>query len=219
MTPPFADALVAYLGEGAGVGFSPIAGPEGVYPEEAPAIARAIPRRQAEFAAGRRAARMALAALGLESQPIAVGPARAPVWPETIVGAITHDCDMALAAVLPKTGALGVGIDLTEAAPLSDQIRDRILPDASEAALTGLEARAGFSAKESLFKALYPRVGSYFGFEAARVAPDVAAGRVHIELTRPLGGFPAGTAWQGGVWQSDGVLLTAFRIGAAPASP
>ncbi|MBN1173619.1 MAG: 4'-phosphopantetheinyl transferase, partial [Micromonosporaceae bacterium] len=61
-------------------------------PEEAPLVARAVPRRRAEFTTGRHCARLALASLGVEPAAILAGPDRAPRWPAGIVGTITH-CD------------------------------------------------------------------------------------------------------------------------------
>ncbi len=212
MTHPLAHRLSDMLGGDAGVGCVPITGNEGLYPGETLAIARAIPKRQAEFAAGRRAARAALAAFDHPATAIPVGDRRAPVWPEGIVGTITHDRGYALAAVLPADAALGVGIDLTEAAPLPGQTRTEILPFETEAGFDDLTARAGFSAKESLFKALFPSIRDYFGFSSAMVAPDLGAGRFKITLTRPLGPFPAGQTWQGDMAEHSGLFLTALRI-------
>lgn len=212
MSHPLTDALSVFLGPDAGVGYAPVEGIGGLFPDEAHAVARAIPRRQAEFAAGRRAARAALAGIGHPACAIPVGERRAPVWPRGVVGAITHDKGVALAAVLPAESALGLGIDLTEAAALPGKTRTEILPFEAEAGLDDIAARAGFSAKESLFKALFPSIRDYFGFSSARVAPDLAGGRFRIELTRALGPFEAGAAWEGGLAQGDDVLVTALRI-------
>ena len=212
MTHPLAHRLSEMLGGDAGVGYAPLSGTEGLFPEETPAIARAIPKRQAEFAAGRRAARAALAELGHPATAIPVGERRAPLWPEGTIGAITHDRGAALAAVLPADAALGIGIDLTEAAPLPGKTRTEILPFETEQGFDDLTARAGFSAKESLFKALFPSIRDYFGFSAARVTPDLETGLFQIELTRPLGPFTAGETWQGRIAQHDQWLLTALRL-------
>ena len=48
-----------------------------VMPEEEPTLARMVPARRREFAAGRTAARRALG----RSVAIPMGPDRAPVWP------------------------------------------------------------------------------------------------------------------------------------------
>jgi 4'-phosphopantetheinyl transferase EntD len=212
MTHPLAKRLSDRLGGDAGVGYALLSGSEGLFPEETAAVARAIPMRQAEFAAGRRAARNALAQLGHPACAIPVGDHRAPIWPEGMIGTITHDKDLALAAVLPRERTFGIGIDLTEAAPLPGETRHEILPHALEASLTDLEARAGFSAKESLFKALFPHIGTYFGFDTACVTPALAKDSFQIALTQPLKDMPEGTTWQGHIIQEDDHLLTALRI-------
>lgn len=209
MSANFARRLQAMLGRDAGVGRAEVAGEDGLFPEEAAAVARAISNRRAEFAAGRRAARAALAALGMAETAIPTGATCEPLWPSGISGAITHDCGLALAAV-SRTG--GIGLDLTEAAPLPGDTRRTILPHAAEAGLEPLAERAGFSAKESLFKALFSVVGAHFGFSAALVRPDPAAGRFEIELVEPLGPVPAGMTWTGHIYMADGLLMTALRV-------
>ena len=212
MSQGLASRLSRMLGGDVGVGWAEVTDDRGLFPEEAPAVARAVPKRRAEFAAGRRAARAALAQVGRPASAIPVGARRAPQWPEGMIGAITHDRGQALAAVLPSDEALGIGIDLTEAAPLPGKTRTEILPFESERAFDDLTARAGFSAKESLFKALFPSVRDYFGFSSAQVAPDLGAGGFKITLTRALGPFPAGATWQGGIAKEGDTLLTALRV-------
>ena len=201
--------LQAMLGPEVGVGWADVTGTDGLFAEERDAVTRAIGKRQAEFAAGRRAARAALRALGCPEVAIPVGQDRAPQWPEGLRGAITHDAGLALAAV---TNRGSLGIDLTEAAPLPGDTRRAILPHDAEQGMDPLSERAGFSAKETLFKALYPFVETYFGFAAARVHPDLAARTFRITLTKALGPFPEGQAWTGHVTVQDGRVLTALVL-------
>jgi len=202
--------LQTMLGAEAGVGWSEVSGNEGVFPDEFTAVARAVPKRQAEFAAGRRAARAALEALGRPGTALPMGEDRAPLWPEGMRGAITHGVGLALAAVLSNGDS--PGIDLTEAKALPGDTRRVILPHSLERGLDPLAGRVGFSAKESLFKALYPFVGSYFGFDAACVLPDLETGQFRISLTAPLGRFAGGTTWIGGFVVLEGRVLTAMCV-------
>ncbi|MEO1537845.1 MAG: 4'-phosphopantetheinyl transferase [Pseudomonadota bacterium] len=211
MSQALAARLAELLGPDVGVGKSACSGTEGLFPEERPAILRAVPKRRAEFAAGRRAARAALAEIGEPAVALPVGNHRAPIWPPGICGSISHDQGVAFAAVT-RIGSLG--IDLTEAAPLPGETRRAILPHASETGLDPLSERVGFSAKESLFKAIFPFVGRYFGFSAARVAPDLSSGTFRIELTETLGPFAAGTSWGGGLAVIEPNLVTALRVSA-----
>ena len=212
MSDTLARDLAKMLGGSVGIGWSVVSDAEDLWPEERPAVIRAIPKRQAEFAAGRRAARIALQSIGHPGVALPVGETRAPLWPPGILGTITHDAGLAMSAVLPEPDAKGLGIDLTMAEPLPGETRRAILPHASEADLDPLTARVGFSAKETLFKALFRQVGTFFGFAAVDVRPDLATERFDIRLRDPLGDIPVGTTWQGRFVIRGGRILTALVI-------
>jgi len=67
--------------------------------EEKQAVDRAVPKRQREFAAGRMAARQAMAQIGKTPAPIPVNTDRSPHWPEGVVGSISHSLEIAVAVV------------------------------------------------------------------------------------------------------------------------
>ena len=74
-----------------------------------------------------------------------------------------------------------------------------------------------FSAKESIYKCLFPEVRAYFGFEAAwleRVEPvDSSAGRFVARLTGPLGSdLPAGLMLRGRFVCLDDVVVTSLVL-------
>ena len=198
------------LGPGAGIGWSPCGGEEGLLEGEADHLERAVPKRRAEFAAGRRAGRAALVALGHAPLAIPVGAGRAPLWPAGVAGSLTHDRGVALAAVVTSGG--DIGIDLTAAEALPGETRRTILPHDAEAEMDDLAARAAFSAKDSLFKALFPCIETYFGFEPAIATPDIHAGTVALRLTRAIGPHGTGTVFEGRVERVGDALLTALRI-------
>ncbi|MFG2292419.1 4'-phosphopantetheinyl transferase [Streptomyces sp. NPDC048603] len=139
-----------------------------LFPEERAVVRRAVPRRVAEFATGRHCARRALARLGIAPVPIPRGAAGAPVWPEGVLGSITHCTGYRAAVVVPMAYADGIGIDAEPDAELPDGML-RAIAGAAElgriAALTGRRPRVGwgrvlFSAKESVYKAVAaPRPG------------------------------------------------------------
>src|ERR1700722_6775796 len=85
--------------------------------EEA-AIARAVPRRRAEFATGRRLAREALARLGCLAASLPPDSAGMPQWPTGFVGTISHSGQLCVAVVGRAHNLLGIGIDLEEIGPL-----------------------------------------------------------------------------------------------------
>lgn len=199
MTDHTRALLVGLVGPDVGVGAVAIDGDHGLKPSEEAAILRAVPKRRAEFASGRRAARLALREIGRPETEILVGADRAPVWPRGVTGSITHDSGLALAAVVPLVRAEAIGIDLTEAIPLPRDLREQILRHPSEEEASDLEARVVFSAKEALFKALSSRVGHVFGFAAAEVEVDLAAGTFEARLVLPLGPYAEGQSWKGRV--------------------
>jgi 4'-phosphopantetheinyl transferase EntD len=205
-------------------------------PERALLGERAAPRRVLEFTLGRGCARAALAALvparaeELAATPILRADARRPLWPEGIVGSITHHRGSAAAAVARAADYVGIGLDVEALRRPTPALLRRILrpeererwqalpPAAQAAAFVG-----AFSAKESVFKALYPVTGLYLGFQDATVALDVelaagaAPGSGPVALRWRLqreagGGFPAGYAGQGCALLRDGYVLTAVWV-------
>jgi enterobactin synthetase component D len=162
-----------------------------------PTIARSVRKRQAAFFFGRLAARHALAALGAVDLAVGIGQAREPLWPTGVVGSISHSGPFAAAAVAPDTQCRGIGIDIE--AVIGDETRAALLAAAVDAdELTILQRQpAGvdlntwltlvFSAKESLFKGMYPRVGRWFDFSAARLQLcDPVDRRLDFALTETL---------------------------------
>lgn len=143
-------------------------------------IMRSVPRRQAEFFFGRMAARLALSDLGVPTEvEIGIGATREPLWPDGVIGSITHNVRYAAAAVLRAGLVQGLGIDVE--AKIGMRERDAVLTtalDMEEAAMLDALAcaqwphdlllTAVFSAKESLFKGVFGVVGRYFDFSAAR---------------------------------------------------
>jgi len=147
-------------------------------PEELPAIGRAIDKRVHEFSTGRVAARRAMGGLGLPAAPIPRDGSRAPVWPHTCAGSITHGGDLAMAAVARRDALRGLGIDLEEADRVTEELFDKLLTvaerqrlQASTASVGGARRRAGlvFSAKEAVYKAVNPIVGVFIGFKEVEV--------------------------------------------------
>jgi enterobactin synthetase component D len=131
------------------------------------ALSGAVPKRRAEFLAGRICATLALRSAGL---PEVIGMnGRAPVWPAGAVGSISHTDNRVIATVSRTLGGLGVDCETIMPPTQADNIQGMILtpfeanlrPDALPfAAFLTLV----FSAKEALYKALSPRLDHVLEF-------------------------------------------------------
>lgn len=169
-----ADAVRAVLPSGLAIGWSDPAAPaEPLWPAEV--LPGAVPKRLAEFAAGRAAARRAMASLGVNPQAIPAGSDRAPIWPAGVTGSISHSASACL-AIVGRTGDwAGIGLDIEPATPLAPDLCASILRDEEIAMLepgAGLDAKRIFCVKEAVYKAQYPQSRTLFGFDALSVELD-----------------------------------------------
>jgi len=132
-------------------------------------------KRKAEFLAGRIAADKALKLLGYSDFIVQIGLHRSPVWPAGVSGSISHSDDCAIAIVSAENCLLGVDIEETL---LSKESISVFLSEKEQALIRNQGVRntnknwlftAVFSAKESLFKALYPLVKRYIDFDYAEL--------------------------------------------------
>lgn len=190
------------------------------FDEEAALLGGAVPKRRDEFLTGRALAHDLLARLGCAPAPLLPGERRAPLWPDGVVGSISHGAGLCVVAVARADAVPGLGLDVEQAAPLKPKLWDRILLDEERALLADLDEDAAgrrakllFAAKEALYKSLAPRVTRVLGFDEARVVVD-AAGRWHGEVLVDDAGVPAGQAFAGR-WHADDrrVLVSAVPRG------
>ena len=138
---------------------------------------RTVAARRRSFRLGRAAAHAALATIGQDEGPILAMDDRRPIWPEGVSGSISHTDDLGVALVAPADRTDGVGLDI-EVRRYAPEL-DTQVPRAEERRwLAGTPATgrddlllALFSAKESIYKAFYPRIQTFFGFEAASLVP------------------------------------------------
>lgn len=149
-----------------------------VYPEEESLIKKAVEKRVREFRAGRHCAARVLSWLGVEQYPIVSGSQREPLWPEHIVGSITHSGEVCIAAATIKNAMItSVGIDVEGAEPLEPNLEKMICTAAELDQLARLPGQLPwtkiiFSIKESIFKAWYPLFHCYLDFLEATLTFD-----------------------------------------------
>jgi 4'-phosphopantetheinyl transferase EntD len=153
------------------------AGDPGVlYPEEARHVQKAVRKRAEEFAAGRLCARSLLREFGIENFPIEVGAHRQPLWPEELVGSITHTTDFCAAVVAPKECLRSVGIDTEISGRVKAELWRGICTPSETAWLRALPkpkqlaaATLIFSAKEAFYKCQFAVTQERLGFHDVAV--------------------------------------------------
>jgi enterobactin synthetase component D len=185
---------------------------------------RAVPQRKLEYRAGRFCARNALRALSHEhaDAAIGIGADGAPLWPQGIVGAITHTRGFAAAAVARAEDATGIGLDSERIVPkaMLESTRVRVAAASEIDALqrqTRLDEDVAltivFSAKESIFKCLYRRVGRYFDFhDVAIVDLDQPKHSFVAELRTDLADLSCGTRLDGRFVVVDDLVHTSITM-------
>lgn len=193
--------------------------PDGItlHAEEAARLpSRVLPSRRRDYTLGRHAARKALSQLGVTAGPILTGERREPLWPEGVVGAISHAAGVVSAAVALTSDCGGIGIDLEHRGRYFPELVDLIAFGDERSAIRGAEdpvaaALELFSAKESIYKAFSPRVGRYFGFAAAQVR-WVQDGII-ARLVEPLDvSYPATRDISVKVGWADGLAIAAVAL-------
>ncbi len=141
----------------------------------------------------------------------------APVWPAGWRGSVSHSEDIAIAVVAAEADGRYPGVDIEHLQPgVMLESADMFVSRTEQALLSccGLDMEwallLAFSAKESLFKALYPRVQQMLDFDAAAiVALDPAKQRFTLHLNKTLSdAFPAGSQFSGEYHFSEGTVLT-----------
>ncbi|MDM3869940.1 4'-phosphopantetheinyl transferase superfamily protein [Porticoccus sp. W117] len=183
-------------------------------------VSKAVPKRQAEFLAGRYCAARALSALGSDNLNVQSGENRIPIWPQKTIGSISHTAGKAVAVAGWQRDYAGVGIDCETL--VSDEVCERIYdtittPEDSQLFDNGCWQKPWFftlmfSAKESLFKALYPTVNKYFGFDKAQLLEVTEEGFV-IALRETLNSrWQKGQTFSGRYLSLDGYLVTLLML-------
>lgn len=168
-TEPVPDAVLARL-----------------HPEERALVTAERGRRQIEYAGGRLAAREAARVAGIDWPPLLSGAEREPLVPPGVTASISHKNDLAIALVARSQHGL-VGIDLEGDGRNRMTIASKVCRPEELAEVEALPeperwpaVMTRFAVKEAVYKAVYPIVRHFFGFQAARVA--VPSGEVTLLL-------------------------------------
>jgi 4'-phosphopantetheinyl transferase EntD len=194
----------------------------GLFPEEATLVARATEKRRREFTTGRECARGALAALGVAAAPILRGYRGAPLWPDGIVGSITHCAGYCAAAVARTQDLLTIGLDAEPNAALPGGVLELISLPAERARLRELSVTAPgigwdrllFCAKEAVYKAWFPLTGQWLGFADADITIDATerAFTALIQVPAPVINGSALTSFTGSWLANEDLILAAIAV-------
>lgn len=155
-------------------------------------------RRQIEIVGGRLAARAAAEHAGCAWPALLPGAEREPLAPSGWCVSVSHKNDLALALV-GRADAGTLGLDLEGDARERLAIAERVCrPEEFDEVQALPEAErwknvlVRFAVKEAVYKAVFPHVRHFFGFQAARVSatgdvtlflpPEDPAVRVETEL-------------------------------------
>lgn len=190
-----------------------------LYPEEHAQIARAVDKRKAEYATARVLVRKALARIGAPAAAIVNDDDRCPVWPEGVIGSITHTKGYCGVVVAKRGVAESVGVDVERDEAVRIELFDKICTteelswlETRPEAQRGRLVRTVFSAKEAFYKAQYPLTRQYLGFHDVELMLDVEAGRFTVTLCREAGRFERGVQLEGRVAVADGLIVSALTI-------
>lgn len=183
-----------------------------------PHIARAVIKRRTEYLAGRICCKHVLETLGITQEVGTAYPEREPVWPAGVAGSISHCGSSAIAVITTERhGHVGIDIEEVNNSLIEAHADAFTTPEERQRVRGAADLLVIFSAKEALFKALYPTLKKYFGFECARVS-ILSETRFSVELTCSLGpGFPAYRSWTG-QYCLDACVVTTLLVDQNPTS-
>ncbi|AQS36924.1 phosphopantetheinyl transferase component of siderophore synthetase [Shewanella psychrophila] len=150
-----------------------------------PSLARAMPKRRCEFLAGRVCAKRVLTKLHINtSETIKIGAGHQPLWPAGVSGSISHCDGHAVAVVVwQEKNVMGVGIDIENivSSELAQSIHEQIISETERGysrLFTDFQLFLTliFSAKESIYKAIYPFIHQILDFNSVSL--------INVDLNR-----------------------------------
>lgn len=150
-------------------------------------------KRLADFSTGRYCALKALEQLGIHDAIIPIGEDRAPIWPEGIVGSISH-CDSLTGAIVAKSSDhISLGLDVEEIGRVTLDLWDLVFTENEKKYIAGLsdedklvQSTAIFTIKEAFYKFQYPLTKTFLDFLDVEVElPGLTQVKVLVETIEP----------------------------------
>lgn len=194
-----------------------------LFAEEQACVEHAVEKRRREFTTARICAHRALARLQLPVQAIPTGEHGEPRWPGGVLGSITHCQGYRACALARASDLIAIGIDAEPDAALPDGVLSAIACAEEQAWVRGQASTAPeiswdrllFSAKESVYKTVYPLTRRRLDFEDAVITIAAEArtfsARLLVEGPPALPSGPLRTL-EGRWLAGDGLVLTAIAL-------
>ena len=185
-------------------------------PEELALVQEARnPTRRDAFASGRRLAKMALSHLGISLRPI-LRQERRPIWPEFVVGSISHTEHLAVSAVAKSMHCRGIGVDLEMIGAVDERVANRVLDEQERDWIAVQQLpewrTALFSAKEAIYKATNPITDEFLGFRDVTLSIDEDGLSFTACTTKDFVATPLLQRARGYFHRIEGHWLTTFVI-------
>jgi 4'-phosphopantetheinyl transferase EntD len=183
-----------------------------MFPEEAALVANAVEKRRLEFATGRDCARKALAKLGGPRCSILAAPDRSPIWPPGFAGSISHTDGACGAVAVQSSERKGIGLDIENTTPLSDEVRPLVCSDADRAHFSTLPKlnmagwdKIAFCGKEAFHKCQHPLTQRVVDFRklSIRFSGGSTSGTFLVQTDTNSGVMPE----LSGFWFVDGTKV------------
>ena len=158
-------------------------------------LTKAALSRRCDYLMGRYCAQLAIANLGGGFQQIQQQNSGAPAWPNGFIGSITHISGLALAMVGEHTHWDWVGVDVETVVSMDDvlSMTPIIMREEEHKIITAAINAQNyaftlvFSAKETIYKALWPKVGRFFDFhDVSLLACDCNKQLLQFSLSHSL---------------------------------
>lgn len=131
-------------------------------------IAQRRATRRFEFVRGRLCAQRALSGLGVFAASVERQADRTPLWPDGVLGSISHADALCAAVVARKSLALSLGLDIERIGAATPELRPLILAPEETPPVRFFGAdnwlTALFSAKEAFYKCHFPLHRQFLDF-------------------------------------------------------
>ena len=139
-------------------------------------------KRLTDFSTGRYCAEKALELLHIYDVIIPIGENREPIWPQGIIGSISHCDELVGAIVAKKSDHISLGLDVEEIGRVTPDLYDLVFTENEKRYLSSFNGRELeeqstliFSIKEAFYKFQHPITKTFLDFlDVEVVTPNLS---------------------------------------------